>query len=100
MREEVSVASLPLEAREALARIRDAGPYPYRRDGVVFQNRERHLPDRPRGYYREFTVQTPGSRDRGAKRIIAGAGGAGNFQTSGEYYYTDDHYRTFKRIRE
>lgn len=99
-RAEVSVASLPDEARETLARIRSGGPHPYRRDGVVFQNRERRLPDRPRGYYREFTVETPGSRDRGARRIVAGSGSTGSIRTSGEYYYTEDHYRTFRRIRE
>lgn len=97
---EASVASLPPEAREVLARIHAGGPHPYRRDGVVFQNREHRLPDRPRGYYREFTVETPGSRDRGARRIIAGSGSGGDIQTSGEYYYTDDHYRSFRRIRE
>ena len=100
LRGDASVESLPAEARDALARIRIGGPYPYRRDGGVFQNRERHLPERPRGYYREFTVETPGSRDRGARRIVAGMGSAGNVQTSGEYYYTDDHYRSFRRIRE
>ena len=100
LRGEATVASLPPEARETLARIRNGGPYPFRRDGVIFQNRERHLPERPRGYYREFTVDTPGSRDRGARRIVAGAGSTGSIQTSGEYYYTDDHYRSFRRIRE
>ncbi len=99
-RGEVSVASLPFEAREALARIQKGGPYPYRRDGAVFQNREHRLPDRPRGHYREFTVETPGSRERGARRIVAGTGSTGNIQTSGEYYYTDDHYRSFRRISE
>ena len=100
MRGDVSVSSLPPEARETLARIQDGGPYRYRRDGAVFQNREHRLPGRPRGYYREFTVETPGSRDRGARRIVAAAGNTGNIQTSGEYYYTDDHYRSFRRIRE
>ena len=100
MRGETTIDSLPPEARDTLARIRNGGPYRYRRDGVVFQNRERHLPERPRGYYREFTVETPGRRDRGARRIVAGAGSTGNVQTSGEYYFTDDHYRSFRRIRE
>lgn len=100
LRGETTVDSLPPEARETLARIRNGGPYPFRRDGATFQNRERRLPERPRGYYREFTVETPGSRDRGARRIVAGAGSTGNIQTSGEYYYTDDHYRSFRRIRE
>lgn len=100
MRGETAIDSLPPEARDTLARIRNGGPVRYRRDGVVFQNRERHLPERPRGYYREFTVETPGGRDRGARRIVAGAGSAGNVRTSGEYYYTDDHYRSFRRIRQ
>lgn len=72
--------------------IKQGGPFPYKRDGVVFSNRERRLPSRPSGYYREYTVPTPGARDRGARRIVAG--------TEGEYYYTDDHYNTFRRIRE
>jgi len=100
MRGDILVGDLPPEARETLDRIRNGGPHPYRRDGVVFQNREGHLRDQPRGYYREFTVETPGSRDRGAKRIIAGTGPGGNIRTSGEYYYTKDHYRSFWRIRE
>ncbi|MBK8337650.1 MAG: ribonuclease [Sterolibacteriaceae bacterium] len=100
LRGETAADSLPPEARETLARIRNGGPYPFHRDGATFQNRERRLPERPRGYYREFTVETPGSRDRGARRIVAGTGSTGNVQTSGEYYYTDDHYRSFRRIRE
>jgi ribonuclease T1 len=88
---EVETATLPTEARETLALIRSGGPFPYQKDGSVFGNRESVLPRRERGYYREYTVRTPGARDRGARRIIAGRGG--------EYYYTDDHYRTFRRIR-
>jgi ribonuclease T1 len=83
-------ADLPREARETLALIRQGGPLPYAQDGRVFNNRERILPLRERGYYAEFTVKTPGARDRGARRIVAGRGG--------EYYYTADHYRSFKRI--
>lgn len=89
---EIGVQALPPEAREALALIKSGGPFPYARDGAVFHNRERLLPRRPRGYYREYTVRTPGARDRGARRIVAGRGG--------EYYYTPDHYRSFERIRE
>jgi ribonuclease T1 len=89
---EVAVEGLPPEARATLQRIEAGGPFPYRQDGRVFSNRERLLPLKERGYYREYTVQTPGRRDRGARRIVAG--------TRGEYYYTDDHYRTFRRIRE
>jgi ribonuclease T1 len=96
---EVAVNALPEQARQTLALIRQGGPYPYRKDGTVFGNREGRLPRQPRGYYTEYTVPTPGSRDRGARRIVAGKGAAGDPAASGEYYYTDDHYRTFRRIR-
>ena len=96
----IHVAELPVEARETLARIKAGGPFPYRKDGVVFGNFERRLPIRPRGYYHEYTVPTPGSHDRGARRIVAGEGEHGDVRSSGEYYYTDDHYRTFRRIVE
>ena len=89
---ELAVADLPPEARATLALIKAGGPFPYRQDGLIFGNREKRLPLRDRGYYREYTVRTPGERDRGARRIVAGMGG--------EYYYTADHYRSFKRIRE
>ena len=69
------------------------------RDGTIFGNFERRLPLQARGYYREYTVRTPGSRDRGPRRIVAGQGRDGDVATSGEYYYTDDHYRSFWRIR-
>jgi ribonuclease T1 len=92
----VPVAELPREAREMLVLIRAGGPFRYRKDGTVFYNRERLLPRQPRGYYTEYTVRTPGSRDRGARRIVVG----GDPRTSGEYWYTDDHYRSFRRIRE
>jgi ribonuclease T1 len=88
----VEVDELPREARETLALIKQGGPFPYKRDGVMFGNRERRLPARPSGYYREYTVPTPGARDRGARRIVAG--------TPDEFYYTDDHYNTFRRILE
>jgi ribonuclease T1 len=97
---EVDAAALPPEARETLALIKAGGPFPYRKDGTVFGNREKRLPLRERGYYREYTVKTPGSRDRGARRIVAGAGERGDVRASGEYYYTDDHYNSFRRIRE
>ncbi len=97
---EVAVAELPKEARETLALIRKGGPFPYRKDGATFGNFEKHLPLRARGYYLEYTVPTPGARDRGARRIVAGQGATGDARTSGEYYYSDDHYRTFRRIRE
>jgi ribonuclease T1 len=97
---EVAAADLPQEARDTLALIRKGGPFPYRRDGTTFGNFEKRLPLKPKGYYREYTVPTPGARDRGARRVVAGAGGTGDVRTSGEYYYTDDHYRSFRRIRE
>lgn len=86
----IRVDQLPPQAHDTLALIAEGGPFPYRQDGVVFQNREGSLPSRPSGYYHEYTVKTPGASDRGARRIITGGGG--------EMYYTDDHYVTFKRI--
>jgi guanyl-specific ribonuclease Sa len=85
-------AGLPPEALATLQRIERGGPHAYRQDGGNFQNRERLLPSRPRGYYREYTVHTPGSRDRGARRIVTG----GDPPT--EFFYSDDHYRSFRRI--
>jgi len=83
---------LPAEAVDTLELIERGGPFPYQRDGTIFQNRERLLPERPRGYYREYTVATPGSRDRGARRIVTGG------DPPDVYYYTDDHYRSFRRV--
>jgi ribonuclease T1 len=88
----IYVDELPREARTTLRLIEEGGPFPYSKDGSVFQNREGILPSRSRGYYREYTVITPGEDDRGARRIVAGEGG--------ELYYTDDHYESFKRIME
>jgi len=85
-------AFLPDEAVATLGAIERGGPFPYARDGSVFQNRERRLPMRPQGYYREYTVATPGASDRGARRIVSG----GN--PPEVYYYTDDHYRSFRRL--
>ena len=97
----VAVAGLPLEARDTLTLIKKGGPFPYpRKDGSIFGNFEGRLPAQRRGYYREYTVPTPGERDRGARRIIAGSGRSDNVATSGEYYYTNDHYRSFRRIEE
>jgi ribonuclease T1 len=96
----IQAAALPGEARETLALIKRGGPFPYRKDGSVFGNYEKRLPVRPRGHYREYTVPTPGARDRGARRIVAGKGTTGDIRTSGEYYYTDNHYRSFRKIRE
>lgn len=91
---------LPAEARETLFLIRHGGPFPHRKDGSTFSNFERRLPLRPRGYYREYTVPAPGARDRGPRRIIAGSGAASDVRISGEYYYTGDHYRSFRKICE
>lgn len=86
----VGAGRLPVEARNTLALVDRGGPYPYAKDGAVFGNHERELPREKSGYYHEYTVTTPGSRDRGARRIITGRGG--------EFYYTDDHYETFKAV--
>ncbi|HZQ63406.1 MAG TPA: ribonuclease domain-containing protein [Casimicrobiaceae bacterium] len=92
---EVAVAELPPHAREVLARIRNGGPFRYDRDGVVFGNREGLLPARPRGYYHEYTVPTPGVKGRGAQRIVCG----GPMTAPDVCFYSDDHYRSFRRIR-
>ncbi len=92
----IAIADLPGEAQRTLVLIKQGGPFPYAKDGAVFGNYEKVLPQRQRGYYHEFTVKTPGARNRGAKRIIAG----GNVAASRDYYYTDNHYATFKRITE
>ena len=86
----IALARLPREAQETIRLIDRGGPFPYQQDGTTFGNRERLLPAQPQGYYREYTVPTPGESDRGARRIIAGRGG--------ELYYTDDHYESFKRV--
>lgn len=93
---EIAVSQLPREAREMLVLIRAGGPFRYRQDGTTFHNRERLLPRRERGYYTEYTVRTPGARNRGARRIVAG----GDPQRTGEFWYTEDHYQSFRRIRE
>ena len=92
----ISLEALPIEARATLDRVARGGPFPYERDGVVFGNREHMLPAHPHGYYHEYTVPTPGVKSRGARRIVCG----GNPATLAECYYSDDHYRTFRRIRQ
>ena len=93
---EVSLSELPTQAQETHRLILAGGPFPYAKDGVVFGNRERLLPRQARGFYREYTVKTPGARNRGARRIICG----GTPPTAPEVcFYTDDHYASFKRIR-
>ncbi|MFZ5546907.1 MAG: ribonuclease domain-containing protein [Pseudomonadota bacterium] len=91
----VQLAALPPEAQATERLIRAGGPFPYAKDGSVFGNRERLLPRKPRGFYREYTVKTPGARNRGARRIVCG----GQPPTRPEAcYYTDDHYASFRRI--
>jgi ribonuclease T1 len=95
----VRLADLPPEAIVTLRLIQRGGPFPYpHKDGSTFGNFEKLLPPQIRGYYREYTVPTPGRQDRGARRLIAGMGPRGDVATSGEYYYTEDHYRHFRRI--
>lgn len=89
-------SALPPEARETVKLIRRGGPFPYPKDGTVFGNYEGVLPKQKRGYYHEFTVDTPGISGRGPRRIVVG----GMWQTSREMYYTGNHYATFRRIKE
>jgi len=91
----VSLDTLPSEARQTHRLILSGGPFPYSKDGTVFGNRERLLPSKARGYYREYTVKTPGSRDRGARRIVCGGEPPSAPETC---YYTADHYASFRRI--
>ena len=90
----VTLGELPKQGVETYGLIRQGGPFAYEKDGVVFGNRERLLPLEKRGYYREYTVKTPGSRDRGARRIVCG----GQPKTPDACYYTADHYASFRRI--
>jgi len=93
--ETVALASLPSEAREVDSLIRAGGPFAYAKDGSVFGNRERQLPGRSRGFYREYTVPTPGASDRGARRIVCGGAEPARPENC---YYTADHYTSFSRI--
>lgn len=93
----VALGDLPSEAQTTERLIRAGGPFPYGKDGTVFGNRERQLPSKPRGFYREYTVKTPAARDRGARRIVCG----GRQPTQPEAcFYTDDHYASFRRIAQ
>jgi ribonuclease T1 len=93
----IALAELPPQGRATYARIREGGPFPYEKDGVVFGNRERILPAQKRGFYREYTVKTPGSRDRGARRIVCGGKQP---RIPDACYYTSDHYASFREIIE
>lgn len=92
----VQVGELPRQGRVTYELIRQGGPFPYGKDGTVFGNRERLLPAEKRGYYREYTVTTPGSRDRGARRIVCG----GPARAPHACYYSADHYASFRKIVE
>ena len=107
--QEISKEKLPPEARDTLQLIERGGPFPYERDGIVFGNFERLLPQKARGHYREYTVKTPGVKHRGARRIISGGCPAGARKSkdappvrapcaTGERYYTDDHYKSFRQV--
>ncbi len=92
----IPAQQLPPEAQRTLTLIHQSGPFPHKRDGIAFGNREKQLPAKPRGYYREYTVPTPGARDRGARRIVCG----GEKPSAPDLcYYTADHYRSFQLIR-
>jgi ribonuclease T1 len=88
----IAAMELPKQAQETIALIKAGGPFPYSRDGIAFSNREKILPKQKRGYYKEYTVKTPGAKNRGARRIVTGG--------EGQFYYSDDHYASFKRVLE
>jgi ribonuclease T1 len=91
----IALADLPKQGQETYEKILSGGPFPYDKDGTVFGNRERLLPQQKRGYYREYTVKTPFARNRGARRIVCG----GLTPTAPDAcYYTSDHYASFSRI--
>ena len=112
--ESIRVNQLPKEAHQTLNLIRSDGPFPYDRDGITFGNYEKRLPAAARGHYREYTVKTPGVRHRGARRVVVGCARIDRRKNErpaeeslvylpacrdgGEFYYTDDHYRSFRRI--
>ena len=92
---EVALADLPKEAHDVYALVRKGGPFAFDRDGVVFGNREQLLPAKPSGFYHEYTVRTPGVKSRGGRRLVCG----GPPTTPDACYYSDDHYRSFRKIR-
>ncbi len=96
LQDTVSIATLPVEAGTVLVMIKHGGPFSSPRDGAVFGNYERQLPIQSRGYYHEYTVPTPGARNRGARRIIVG----GTQPAHADYFYTGDHYMSFRRIND
>jgi ribonuclease T1 len=86
----VKAQELPKEAAATLELIDKGGPFPYRQDGQTFRNQENLLPRQATGYYREYTVRTPGSTDRGTRRLVVGR--------DGDIYYTADHYESFRQV--
>ena len=92
----IQVAELPRQGQETYRLVHQGGPFPHDKDGAVFGNRERQLPAQQRGYYREYTVKTPSSRDRGARRLVCG----GRPTTPDACYYTGDHYASFRKVVE
>jgi len=94
--QEIAQGELPPEGRDTLSLIFQGGPFPYKRDGITFQNRERLLPEKRRGHYREYTVTTPGARNRGARRIVCGGERPSQPEAC---WYTADHYKSFSRIQ-
>lgn len=98
---DIALRDLPKEARTTHGLILQGGPFPYTKDGVTFGNFEGALPRHPRGYYREFTVPTPGARNRGARRIVCGGESRQWSRNAPEAcWYTADHYQTFQKIKE
>ncbi len=109
---DIRLQDLPAEARQTLQLIHNGGPFPHERDGIVFGNYEKLLPAAQRGHYREYTVTTPGMNHRGARRIVVGCERQrpaavpaamlrlAHCRDGGEFYYTADHYRSFRRIVE
>lgn len=91
----IALTALPTQGQDVYRRILAGGPFKYSKDGTVFGNRERLLPSQPRGFYREYTVPTPGSRDRGARRIVCGGEIVKRPETC---FYTKDHYQSFQKI--
>jgi ribonuclease T1 len=91
--EKIAYQTLPIEAQQVINLIQQGGPFPYPKDGSTFGNYEKRLPKQARGYYREYTVRTPGISHRGARRIVTGG------QAPTDYYYTDDHYQSFRLVQ-
>ena len=95
----IELTALPRQAQQTVSLIEAGGPYPYSRDGIVFGNREGLLPSERNGWYHEYTVVTPGSNDRGARRVVTGGAQGSTLGSGLEFFYSDDHYDSFSRIR-